>query len=278
MNDFDLILALLFFLVAVLYSSVGHAGASGYIAVMSLAGLAPSTIRPVALCLNVIVASIALWRFSRAGLVPWSMLWPFVLGSVPMAWWASHWVLPNHVFKMILGVLLLFAAIRLIWQSGLCNYLLRRNPSESIEAVANSKTPINSPSNHLASAFEIQRRSATTLWWCILAGALIGSISGLTGTGGAIFLTPLILFARLATTKIAAGVSSGFVLATSLAGLFGQASAISTWPASMPIWLVAVACGGLLGSSLGVFRFSESRLQEILALVLFIAGAKLIFA
>ena len=154
------------FIIAVLYSSVGHAGASGYIAIMSLLSFAPSVIKPTALTLNILVASIAAWQYFRAGHFSWDLFWPFVLFSVPFAFLGGLLNLPIHLFKVILGVVLLYSAIRFIFQS---QKTLQINAPPRIQALA--------------------------------SGAGIGFLSGLTGTGGGIFLTPLLLFMGWADAK-----------------------------------------------------------------------------
>jgi uncharacterized membrane protein YfcA len=229
------------FLVALLYSSVGHAGASGYIAVMSLAGLAPETIRPTALLLNVLVAAIASFQFWRAQRFSWPLFWPFALAAVPMAFLGGASALPARVFQVVVGALLLLSAL----------WLLRR-PRGDAEPVA--------PRRPLA----------------LGAGAGIGLLAGLTGTGGGIFLTPLLLLRGWARAQVAAGVTAPFVLVNSLAGLAGNLSATRDLPAlALPLAGV-VAVGGLAGSSLGSRRLPHVAIERLLALVLVIGGAKLL--
>ena len=244
MSSTDFALAALFLVIAVAYASVGHAGASGYIAAMSLFGLAPATIRPVALALNVLVASIAVWRFHRAGLVDWKRLLPFVLGSMPAAFLAARYLHSPDLIRHVLAAVLLFAAIQL-W----------RTASGAVRDDATTRAP------HPAAA--------------VAAGAGIGVVSGLTGTGGAIFLTPLLLFAHWARTREAGGLSAGFVLANSLAGLAGLNAAAVAFPTAMPLWFGAVALGALLGARLGTSTLPVPMLKRVLALVLLVAAGKL---
>ena len=240
----DLALAALFFIIALAYASVGHAGASGYIAAMSLVGLAPATIRPVALALNVLVASIGVWRFHRAGLIDWKRLSPFVLGSMPTAFLAAKYLHSPELIKRVLAAVLLFAAIQL-WRTA--------------AGAARDDTTARAPNALLAFG----------------AGAAIGLVSGLTGTGGAIFLTPLLLFAHWARTREASGLSAGFVLANSLAGLAGLNAAAINFPTAMPLWFGAVALGALLGARLGTSTLPVPILKRVLALVLLVAAGKL---
>lgn len=229
-------------LIAFLYSSVGHAGASGYIAVMSLFGLAPATIKPTALVLNILVASIGAWQFFRAGHFSWRLFWPFAVLAVPCAFLGGYLNLPTHIFKVLIGIVLLCSAAR----------FLLRPPAEE---------QLHEP--HRAVALSV--------------GAGLGMLAGLTGTGGGIFLTPIILFKRWAHTKTAAAVSALFILLNSVSGLLGNFSATKNFPpVALPLG-VAVLIGGFMGSRLGSRQFSHMTIKRLLALVLTIAGFKLIF-
>jgi uncharacterized membrane protein YfcA len=230
------------FVIALLYSSVGHAGASGYIAVMSLLGLAPAVIKPTALTLNILVASIGAWQFWRAGHFRWSLFWPFALLSFPLAFLGGYLNLPTQAFKILVGVVLLFSAFR----------LLARPPAES--------EPHDPP------------RVAA-----VGAGAGMGLLAGLTGTGGGIFLTPLLLFMHWARAKQAAAVSALFILVNSISGLLGNIGATKTFPTFALVLLVAAGVGGAIGSYFGSRRFDPTVIKRLLAIVLLIAGAKLIF-
>jgi hypothetical protein len=239
---FDPLLALAFALAAALYASVGHAGASAYIAIMALYGVAPETMRPVALALNVVVASFGLARYARAGQFRWRVLWPFLLGAVPMAFVGGTVTLPTEWFKRLVGAVLLLAAARLLWPG----------------APQSAAQPRDPP---LAAG--------------VGAGAGIGLLSGLTGTGGGIFLSPLLIFAGWAAPKVTAGVASAFVLSNSLAGLAGRGVALGSLPASLPLYATAVLAGALVGTQLAITRPSAFLLRA-LGLVLAIAGLKLL--
>lgn len=180
-------LAAMFLVVATLYSSVGHAGASGYIAAMALVGLAPEQIRPTALALNLLVGGIGLFRFWRGGYVRWRNILPFVVASAPAAFFAAQLKLPKESYALLLGGVLLVAAI------GVFRSANRAEAEDT--ASAGRKVP-----------------------WLpgLLTGGAIGTLSGLTGTGGAIFLTPLLLFARWMPTREASGTSVAFVWINSL--------------------------------------------------------------
>ncbi|MBI5429860.1 MAG: sulfite exporter TauE/SafE family protein [Nitrosomonadales bacterium] len=237
-----LLLAAGILVIAVLYSSVGHAGASGYIAVMSLLSLAPDFIKPMALALNVLVAAIATWQFHRAGHFSWRLFWPFAVLAVPFAFLGGYVNLPTRAFKVMIGLVLLFSAVRFVFD-------------------AQRSKQISEPPRLPA----------------IGAGAGIGLLSGLTGTGGGIFLTPLLLFMGWAEAKPAAAVSALFILVNSIAGLAGYLSNTHTLPPLIVPLFVVAALGGGIGSYLGSRRFESAVIKRFLAVVLLIAGTKLIF-
>lgn len=246
MTPADFLLAALFFVIATLYSSVGHAGASGYIAAMALMSLPAAVVKPTALALNILVASIGIARFGIARLVPWRLVLPFVVASVPCAYFAARLQLPALWYQRILAMVLLVAAVQL-WRTA-------------------GRATVDDDSGHVR---------APPLWVALLAGAVIGVVSGLTGTGGAIFLTPLLLFAHWAPTRMASGASVVFVLGNSIAGLFGTAAALDRLPPQLPWWLGAVALGALLGTQFGRGTLPVSGLRRLLAVVLVIAAGKL---
>jgi uncharacterized membrane protein YfcA len=227
--------------VAFLYSSVGHAGASGYIAVMALAGLAPGVIKPTALILNILVAAIGSFQFWRAGHFRWNLFWPFALLAAPAAFWGGYLPISSGLFKHLVGVVLWLSALRFFWKPG--------DPAET---------------------------QAPRLSVSLTAGAGLGFLSGLTGTGGGIFLTPLMLLCKWAKTKNVAAVSALFILVNSVAGLTGFLS--SGKPVPSLAWTLAGAAvlGGALGSTLGSRRFAPRTIQVLLAVVLVIAGLKLV--
>ena len=227
--------------VAFLYASVGHAGASGYIAVMSLAAFSPATIRPVALVLNILVASLATWQFWRAGHFSWRLFWPFAVLSVPFAFLGGYLKLPNHAFQILVGIVLLFSAYR----------FFTKQLSENETAA---------PKHAVA----------------IIIGAGLGLLAGLTGTGGGIFLTPLLLFKKWAKTKPAAAVSALFILVNSISGLLGNFSSTRFLPPFTGYLVVAALVGGAAGSYLGSQRFPHTVIKKLLACVLLVAGCKLI--
>jgi uncharacterized membrane protein YfcA len=228
--------------VAFLYSSVGHAGASGYIAVLALAGFAPSEIKPTALVLNILVASIGSFQFWKAGHFRWSLFWPFALLAAPAAFLGGYLHLSPGVFRPLVGVILLLSAVRFFWRPG--DPAIVRPPG----------LPLS-----------------------LGAGAGLGFLSGLTGTGGGIFLTPLMLLCRWAKTRNVAATSALFILVNSSTGLAGFLSSGKPIPSFAWSFAVFAVAGGILGSYLGSRRFPARTIQILLAAVLVIAGTKLIF-
>ena len=228
--------------IAFLYSSVGHAGASGYIAIMTLGGIAPAIIRPTALVLNILVASIGALQFWRAGHFDWKLFWPFALLSVPAAYFGGYLQPSASVLRILIGVVLLFSAARLV--------LRRSDPPETF-----------APSRPTA----------------ISVGAGLGFLSGLTGTGGGIFLTPLLLFCRWAHIRQAAAVSALFIWVNSVSGLVGYFTRVHSIPSLGLTLALAAIVGGIVGSHLGSRRFAVRVISLFLATVLLIAGTKLIF-
>ncbi len=237
------LLTLMILAAAMLYSSVGHAGASGYLAAMALLSVEPTIMKPTALCLNILVASIASYQFARAGCFSWQLFWPFAVASVPAAYLGGAITLPGEYYRPLVGAVLLLAAVRLLF-------------AQPPAADAEIKPP------HLV--------------LCLVAGAGIGLLSGLTGTGGGIFLSPLLLFMGWAETKQTSGVSAAFILVNSVAGLLGLLSGWDRIPSAIPLWAVAAIAGGLIGSHYGSRRLQSVALRRLLALVLVVAGLKLV--
>lgn len=246
-ESFEILFVAAVFFVAVLYSSVGHGGASGYLAVMALFGVAATVTRPTSLVLNLFVAGIAFVQFFRAGHFDRKIFLPFAAGSIPAAFVGGMIQLSDPVYKIVLGSVLILAAIRLA---------------------------IN-----LKSEAEVSEPNS---WLCLSIGALLGFVSGLIGIGGGIFLTPLLLLFGWTETKRAAGVSALFIWVNSLAGLLGnwllgKNSHIFDLPPKVWFWIAAAVAGGLIGSTVGSFRFNSLTLRRVLACGLVFAGVKLIF-
>lgn len=231
------------FFVAVLYSSVGHGGASGYLAVMAFLAVAPEVTRPTALLLNLFVATIGTIQFWRAGYFSWRLFLPFAAGSIPMALVGGMIHLPTEVYKIVLGGVLCLAAVRLAIH-------------------LKSDDQVNDP----------------PLIACLLIGGLIGLLSGMVGVGGGIFLTPILLLMHWSEARVAAGVSVLFILVNSIAGLVGQfvKGSLNGLPPEIWAWIGVAVVGGLIGSTLGSKRLTSMTLRRVLAVVLLFAGIKLI--
>ncbi|MGQ0486690.1 MAG: sulfite exporter TauE/SafE family protein [Hyphomicrobiales bacterium] len=244
MDESSILLAAGMFVAAMLYSSVGHAGGSAYLALMALFSLPQAVMRPTALALNIIVASLVSARFLLAGVFRWRVLWPFLIGAAPFALLGGSLQLPGHFYKPIVGIVLLIAAARLL-------------------------LPIGPPV-----AKDIRDPPVVP---AIAGGAAIGLLAGLTGTGGGIFLSPLVLFLGWAETRTISGVAAVFILCNSAAGLLGNLASVGSLPGQLPYYAAAVVAGAALGSTLGVKRLPREMILKALGLVLTVAGLKLIF-
>jgi len=260
------LLAILLFAVSLLYASVGHGGASGYLAVMALLGVDPLLMKPVALVLNIAVSSVALLKFYRVGAFSWRLFWPLALTAIPLAYLGGRLTLPVVFYRPLVGVVLWFAAWRLF-----------QNARQRAE------NALREPSLPALMVF----------------GPVLGLLSGLTGVGGGIFLSPLLLFLRWAPIKVVSGVSAAFILVNSIAGVLGimsgalmaastEASSaaaspafVSMFPAGFSsvllLWAVAVLIGGYWGAEYGSRRLGNPLIQKLLSLVLVIAGAKMMW-
>jgi len=208
---------------------------------MAFLGVMPEITRPTALVLNLFVASIGTYQFWRSGWFSWRIFWPFAVASIPMAFVGGMIHLPSNVYKVVLGVVLALAALRLAWK---------------LNSVSDVKEP--------------------PLWAALLIGGLIGLLSGLVGVGGGIFLTPVLLLANWSETKTAAGVSALFILVNSVSGLLGNYAQLSDLPSNVWLWIAAAVAGGSLGSTLGARRFDSLTLRRVLAVVLLFAAVKLV--
>lgn len=231
-------------MVAFLYSSVGHGGATGYLAVAALIGVPAAVARPGALWMNCAVAGIAFWRFQRAGFFDRRIFAPLAAASIPCAWLGSRLHLEGRPYALVLGVALLAAGWFLGW-----------GKMEQPEAPAR---PLSLP------------LAAPT-------GAGLGFLAGLTGIGGGVFLTPLLIFQHWTPAKTAGGISALFILVNSVSGLVGLGGKALVW---QPVFAGAIAlgaAGALLGTYIGVNRWRAAGFRRALAVVLWIAAAKLFF-
>ncbi len=243
MNDIVLI-STIFFFIALLYSTVGHAGASAYLATMALLSFTPAEMKPTALALNVIVAIIASVRFYQAGYFSWRLLWPFALASVPLAYLGGTLPTNTTAYKILVGIALVFAAVHFMIRS--------RNSSMPDEVNKLPGLPVS-----------------------LATGGVIGFVSGLTGVGGGIFLSPVLLLMKWAGLRQAAAASAVFILLNSVSGLAGYLQKGGSVPSHLGGWSLAVIAGGFLGSTLGATRLNNPVLRSLLGIVLFGAGLKL---
>jgi uncharacterized membrane protein YfcA len=237
-------LCILFALGAALYSSVGHGGASAYIATMALFSVAPEAMKPTALALNLLVAGFGTWRYARRGLTNWKLVLAFALTATPAAFIGGGIHLPAAYYKPLVGILLWASAARLLWR-----------PRQLADR------PVMPPPS----------------WLTLPAGAVLGVLAGLTGTGGGIFLSPLIILNAWEEPRHTSGVVAAFILLNSIAGLAGNVASIGSLPRELPLFLVAVGAGAVMGTWLGVERLPRPWLLRTLGAVLLVAGSKLLF-
>ena len=243
--DYELLLLLVLSVgaAAALYSSVGHGGASAYIALMTLAGLAPAEVRPAALVLNIIVAGLGAIRYVRAGRFEWRVFWPFAITAIPAAFLAGRIELSPALYRPLLAFALALAALRyLVW-----------------------------PQTDAA-----KETHAPPLWVALIAGAALGALAGLTGIGGGVYLSPLIVYAGWSDPKRATGIAALFIVVNSLAGLAGRLSSLAALPASLPWLVAAVIVGAIAGTSLSLAKLDKRGVLRALGVVLGIAAVALV--
>ena len=233
--------------VAFLYASVGHGGASGYLAVLALFGFAMAQMKSSALVLNLLIAAVSFWAFKKAKHFEWRLFWPFAVTSVPFSFIGGYLILPPKLYGLVLAPTLFFAAARLA--------LLGPAPSPS---------PVNGEGK------------GPGLPVALGAGAGIGLLSGMVGVGGGIFLSPLMLLMDWADAKRVAAVSALFIWVNSLAGLAGYLAHGGTLPAFQGSLALAALSGGVAGAHLGANRFDSPTLKKLLAVVLLMASWKLL--
>jgi hypothetical protein len=231
------------FLMAVLYSSVGHGGASGYLALMAIFSFSPEFMRPSALILNIFVSSIAFFSFYRNHHFRIKLLLPFIITSVPFAFLGGLITVNPKTYKIILGTFLIIAIIRIVYRP--------KNQGNEIK-------PIN---NRIA----------------YLIGTFLGFFSGLIGIGGGIILSPIIILLKWGTMKETAAVSAAFILVNSISGLTGQFSQGIQLAPEIGYMLAVAITGGVIGSYMGSYKISEKTLKYSLSVVLIFASYKLLF-
>lgn len=236
---------ILFLTIATLYSSVGHAGASGYLALMALLSFAPESIKPTSLVLNIIVAAIASVKFIQAGYFDRKIFFAFIFTSIPFAFLGGFITISPKYFQLIAGMFLIISALLLIIKT-------------KIKPAQSESKPI-------------------PIAYALFIGSIIGIVSGLIGVGGGIFLSPILIVANWTSVKKASGVAALFILYNSLAGLAGHLTALNKLDHHIFYWIIAVAIGGLVGSYLGTIKFNNKIIIACLFLVLLTAGVKFVF-
>lgn len=244
-NTLIIVSCALFFFVAALYSSIGHAGASGYLAIMALLSFAPESIKPTSLVLNIVVAAIASARFISQGYFDKKIFLAFAIFSVPASFLGGLITLPSFYFKILAGVFLIVSAVFLL--------IKKQKVTDVVKETKN-------------------------LWlYSAIFGIIIGFVSGIIGVGGGIFLTPLILMFGWTRVKNVSGISALFILLNSVSGLLGHLSALNKVDTNIIYWIGAVVGGGILGSYLGTKKFNNKAIIYCLFIVLLTAGIKFIF-
>jgi len=238
----DFLIAALLMCGAILYTSVGHAGSSIYIAIMSLFGVSAPVIKPTALSLNIMVSSFTSWKYVKNKFFDLKLALPLIAGAIPMAFLGGRLQLPADTFKTLLGLTLIIAGVQFAFRP------------------------------QFTDAKEIAH---PPLWMSVATGAGIGFMSGITGTGGGIFLSPLMLALGWTAVRSASGTAAVFILANSVSGLLGNISSISSLPPQLPLYVAAVMAGALVGTRLGIQAFSTNGIKRALGAVLVIAGLKL---
>jgi len=246
-----LILTALFFLAAMAYSSVGFGGGSSYNALLILSGMDYRLIPAIALSCNILVVSGGVYHYSRVGVLSINKLLPFIILSLPMAWLGGSLLVSEQIFIGLLGFCLLVAGVQM---------LLKPHTTASL--------------NHYG----------TTRYWLLAApvGGFIGLLAGITGIGGGIFLAPVIYFLHLAPARTVAGITSGFILVNSIAGLAGQMmkagdySPMQGWMQAWPLFIVVVI-GGQIGSHLGAYRLPETWVKRLTAVLMLYVALRLIW-
>ena len=259
------LIAVCLMLVGFLYSSVGHGGASGYIAIWSLFSIPVVEYKPIVLILNVIIAGIAFMQYSRAGYFSWKLCWPFILTSIPFAFLGSLMAVHNRLYNILLGIALILPVSRF---SGLLSFKKTNEPI----VVEQSGMEGGGKTMKIMSA-----EKKVVLPIAMLLGAVIGYVSGLLNIGGGIFLSPVILLLGWANMKRTAAVSAAFIVCNSIAGLLGTDLSTIHFSTENQLWLTAAIIGGIAGSYYGSHVFSNRIISAILTVVLSIACIKLIF-
>ena len=243
MQESFILFYILLFVVAFLYASVGHGGASGYLALMAIFAISPAVMKPTALLLNLFVSSTSFIQFYRAGHFKWKTFWPFALASIPLSFIGGMMAIESSIYKKILGVLLLIPVIRFF-------FFKNTDPKDF------------KPSNIPLSLF---------------VGGIIGLLSGMIGIGGGIILSPVLLLLKWTDQKQTAAISAAFIFVNSVAGLGGQLVKGFEFNSHMLGYVGVAFVGGICGAYFGALKFPQTVLKNVLACVLALAAYKLLF-
>ncbi|OGH95894.1 MAG: hypothetical protein A2039_03205 [Candidatus Melainabacteria bacterium GWA2_34_9] len=237
--------AILFFLIATLYSSVGHAGASGYLAVMSFMSFSSVIIKPTSLILNILVSLVASYKYISAKYYKWEIFWPFAITSMPFAFIGGYLNIDEKIFKIIAGIFLIISSILLI----LRRYIIKN-------------------SNNIKKMPKLA---------ALIIGAAIGFFSGIIGVGGGIFLSPILILLCWSSAREASGVAAIFILLNSITALLGKIYAVGEIPALLLGFSVpSVVIGGIIGATLGTKVIDKNAILTILSIILILAGIKML--
>jgi uncharacterized membrane protein YfcA len=257
------------FVVAALYASVGHGGGSGYLALLALTGVVdPASMSTTALLLNVVVAGIGTWTFARGGHLRWSVTWPFIVASIPLAFVGGLVDVDPVVYGALLAISLGAAALRIAQTA-------RAHAADEVDALPIA-VAASSSRGGVATMQAPTRRAARPprLRVAIPTGGAIGLVSGIVGVGGGIFLSPIMMLGRWGTARQVAATSAVFVLVNSIAGLIGRAASGSLAVDGLAPLLLAATVGGVIGARLGAHHVDGVRLRYALAAVLAVAAVK----
>ncbi|MEI6678891.1 MAG: sulfite exporter TauE/SafE family protein [Mariniphaga sp.] len=229
------------FMIAFLYSSVGHGGGTGYLALLALFGIAPIFMKPTALTLNVFVSAIAFFSYYKAGFFKWKLIYPFLITSIPLSYLGALVQINSATYKFILGVFLLIATARIVFIPN-----------------AVTETPQKTP-----------------LLPALAIGSVLGFFSGMIGIGGGIILSPILILMHWANVKESAAASAIFIFLNSLAGIFALIQSGFVADPLLSIWIITGVAGAIAGSYLGSFKIKSGKLKYLLASVLLLASIKL---
>jgi uncharacterized membrane protein YfcA len=240
----SIVIAVAVFAAALSFAIAGHTGASAYLAIFGILGLTPDVIKPSVLTLNIVVGIVAVYKFARAGHFSWRLIWPFIVTSIPFSFLGGLISLPTSIYRILVGVVLVYAALRMLFGES------RKNET---------------------------RAGYPSIWLSLLLGAGIGFTGGLIGMGGGILLSPILLLTNWASPQLTAGTIAVFVLVNSISGLLGHWSTSMYLPTQLPIWGAVALVGGWIGAEIGSRRLTATTVRRMLGLILLGSGLRMFF-